>query len=305
MRKIVFAAALILVSALPAAAQLGPWGPPPYGVPAWVDLNGNGQVDPGETTLYPDAVMNPGAPLPEDQFYVVLKGNPWDPSNTYDNRINVIPFFNPATVTRRHMTDPNAHSQTVTFTGSGSTYSFHFVETYNPPPPPPGVRTAPASSGRRALGTTTSATGDATLLDTNSDGVYDTLQIGGSHGGINVPITNISLVYKDVDGDGKADYVSIDWLLSGLLGVKTGDHQVWMPLTADSGGHPNTVTVKIPDPSNPGTFGGIDMPVPIVPQADGGPGPANTPALSGIGLLALSAALAAGGVLLVRGRTFV
>ena len=307
MRKTFFAAALILVSALPAAAQLGPWGPPAGGgVPAWVDWNDNGVVDPGETTMYPELFqvfpVPPGTP-PEDVVYIQLHGNPWDPGNTYDNRINAYPFLNPATVTRRHLThNPNGVTETLTFTGPANTYTFHFVETYTPPP---GLRTRPSSSGRRALGTGTAALGDGALLDTNSDGVYDTLQISGSHGAVNVPVTNISLVFKDVNGDGKADYVSIDWLLSGLLGVKAGDHQVWLPLTADSGGHPNTVTVKMPDPTNPGSFGGIDVPVPIVPQADGGPGLAGTPALSGIGLLALSAALAAGGILLVRGRTFV
>ncbi|HVO51609.1 MAG TPA: hypothetical protein VMV60_11490 [Thermoanaerobaculia bacterium] len=303
MRKTVFAAALILVSALPAAGQLGPWGPPAGGgVPAWVDWNDNGAVDFGETTMYPELIqvfpLPVPPPPPEDQIYVQLHGNPWDPGNTYDNRINAYPLLNPTTVTRRHLSNnPNGVSETLTFTGAPNTYVFHFVETYNPPP---GVR-----SGRRSLGTATGALGDGALLDTNGDGVYDTLQISGSHGAVNVPVTNISLVFKDVNGDGKADYVSIDWLLSGLLGVKTGDHQVWLPLTADSGGHPNTVTVKMPDPSNPGSFGGIDVPVPIVPQADGGPSPMGTPALSGIGLLALSAALAAGGVLLVRGRIFV
>lgn len=295
MKKTGLVVAAMLFSALPAAGQLGPWGPPPSGVPAWIDANGNGVVDPGETTLFPELVFDPSAALPEDQLYIVLRGNPFD--RTTSNRFIITPLFNPTSGIRRHVGDPNDRRQTI----SGDGISFSFTETFTPPPPPPGLR-----AGRTAL-VETSATGNATLLDTNNDGAFDTLQISGAHGAISVPTTSISLVYKDVNGNGRADYVSIDWLLSGLLGVKSGDPQVWLPLTANGAGNPTALTVRIPDPRTTGAVVGFDVQIPVVPAAAGGPGapPLPVPALSEIGLLALSVALAAAGVLLVRGRTFV
>jgi hypothetical protein len=286
MRKSGFVVAAMLVCASAASAQVGTVGPPGSGSPVWVDLNDNGVVDPGETTLYPEAVSNPGAPLPIDQLYIVLRNNPFDPGNSFGTRINPSPCFNPTSVTRRHTTDPRGQQQTVTFRPSGSAFSIHFVESYVSP----------------AL---VSATGDATFLDTDGDGVFDTLQISGSHRSVTVPLTNISFAYKDVNGDGKADYISIDWALSGLLGVKAGDHQVWFPLKADASGLPFTVGVALPDPSSAGASCGIDVPLRLVPQSQGGAGALGAPALSKVGLLALSGALAAAGVLLLRGRTFV
>lgn len=308
MRQLILVVSVVatIVSALPAAGQLGPWGPPPYGVPAWIDLNHNGMVDPGETTLYPELVYVPTAPLTEDQLYIRLSGIPaglgW--GNGSDNRINAMPLFNPTQVTRRHVSDPNDRRQTV-MTGNGLTFSF--AETINPPPPPPGVKTGGSGAFLVAYAITQSASGSAALIDTNADGVYDTLQISGLNGSISIPVTNISLRFKDVNGDGKADYVSIDWLLSGLLGVNLGDPQVWLPLTANMSGKPTTVKVLYPDPRTPGATGGIDTRIQIVSQADGGPGPdpSSIPTFSQTGLLALAATLAASGALLLKGRASV
>jgi hypothetical protein len=262
-------------------------------------------VDPGETTLYPEAVYDPLAELPEDQLYVVLRGNPWECPTcgaVLHTRIIATPLLNPTTVTRKQVDGTGGTTLTdrrQTVTGGGTTFSF--VETFVPPP------ARKLQPGLAAI--QVSATGDAGFFDVNGDGVYDILRIGGSNRGTPVPQTDIGLVFRDVNGDGKADYVSIPWALSGLLGVKQTnstlggagpDPQIWLPLNDKGGNHlPTTVDVRFPDPRTPGAFGGLDGTIPIVPSGLQGVLSA-VPGLSTAGLAALSLALAAGGVLLLR-----
>ena len=150
----------------------------------------------------------------------------------------------------------------------------------------------------------TTATGTASFLDLDGDGAYETLRVSGTNNGQPVPQTDLGLVFLDKNGDGKADYVSIPWALAGILGVRSGDGQVWLPLTGDSAGRPNSVTVLATDPANPGTTGGISFVLPIVPAAQGGPDRTAIPTLSSFALLALALAIGSAGALLSRGRIF-
>ncbi|HEV8269025.1 MAG TPA: hypothetical protein VGR00_12360, partial [Thermoanaerobaculia bacterium] len=143
---------------------------------------------------------------------------------------------------------------------------------------------------------------------------YDTVTVSGMKGVTPVPATSLGFVFRDVNADGKADYVSFPWAMTAVLGVKqTGaclgpgpaDPQVWLPLNDTNGdGYPDTVSVRMPDPSGSVPVAGLDG-IPIVPASQGGitaNGAADVPTLPVWGLLAFSVALAAGGVFLLRGR---
>ena len=291
---LLFTAASCLVLAVPAAAQIGPWS---RENPLWIDSNSNGVIDAGEVTMYPRLVgstqptgtskgtsqatvgraTSGNSKLLEGTF-IVLEGNPWDPDHTYDTKLYPNAVLNPTFIEQRRDSDGLVHQ-----VNTSNGYQFSLVETN---------------------GSAQTASGASSFVDLDGDGVYETLRVSGSKGGAPIPQTDIGFIFHDSNGDGKADWVSIPWALSGLLGVRAGDPQIWAPLTADGAGRPITVSVQMPDPANPGQSGGIDFVVPIVPAAQGGPNLFAIPTLSTAGLLALALSLVAAGVLLVRGRIF-
>ncbi len=293
-----------LLSAMPAPAQMGPWS---QANPLWTDKNANGRIDEGERGVYlrlvngsPDPTPTPTVgptvgptPVPTviifakaleasrpvsaaAQPYYVIEGNPADPGNTYDTKLYPDRITNPTSIVRRCDSNRTV-SQTLT-TSDG--HSFAFVE---------------------MRGGSQTGTGSGVFADINQDGAFDVLRVAGVNKG-QVVQADLGLVYKDTTGDGKADWVSIPWALSGILGVPTGDPQIWLPLTADAAGRPTTVNVKVPDPANPEQFAGIDFVLPIVPASQGGPDNRVVPTLSGMGLLGLAVALGVAGVVLIRGR---
>ncbi|MBI4447063.1 MAG: SBBP repeat-containing protein [Acidobacteria bacterium] len=88
---------------------------------------------------------------------------------------------------------------------------------------------------RKAGGSTVSQSGTVRAADQNSDGVVDafTAQRAGQ------PAVTISPVFYDVNGDKKADFVSMPWALSYLLGLnfrdRVPDPQVFIPLGDTNG----------------------------------------------------------------------
>ena len=103
-------------------------------------------------------------------------------------------------------------------------------------------------------------TGNLSLVDRNGDGVFDGLdgnEVGG--GGLRA---SLSLVPADIDGNGKAEYVSLPWSQASVFGVNTGDNvgpggrdpQIYVPLAdTDGSGAGDSLVVDlngdgVPDP---------------------------------------------------------
>ncbi len=154
-----------------------------------------------------------------------------------------------------------------------------------------GYDDARAGAGVRALASP--ATGTGQLLDQNSDGIYDTLQVEGT----GVPQTRMSLTLRDATSDGRPDYITVPWTTSGagLLGVTTASTpRIYFPLTdTNADGWPDTITVQV--------VGGISTtagpPLSGAALANG----AAIPSASTLGLFAFAAAVVALGVKLLRG----
>lgn len=281
----------ILGTSSRAVAQIGPWS---QQYPAWVDANRDGVVNTGERNVYPEAVWNPQLPTSDPNYlYIVLVNNPWDACPGHiESRINATPLMNPQTIARRR--------GDVTQTVTGTLPSFSFSETIPDPP------ARAATAGRTVKALLVTANGGASFSDTNGDGGYDRMTVGGQKGATAVPQTTLDFVYRDVNADGKNDYVSLPWALTGVLGVKTtndcvggpaGAPQIWLPLADGNGdGAPDTVDVVFPDPRTPGAVGGIDGP-PISAAADAG---FPIPSASTLGLAAFAAALVGAGAFLLR-----
>jgi len=119
-------------------------------------------------------------------------------------------------------------------------------------------------------GVTTTRTGHGGAIDTNSDGKPDVFEGEGT----GQPKVSISLVYSDINGDGKADFASIPWSFGQVIGVNTGDGipdpQVWVPLGDTNGdGTPDAPAFD---------FDHDDKPDPGLPFSPAVAGPANPPA---------------------------
>lgn len=120
--------------------------------------------------------------------------------------------------------------------------------------------------------------GTITLLDTNGDGILDTISVTGRGGTINF---SMDFVYLDTNGDHFADYISIPWGMANLAGVNFKNTvngrspQVFLPL-ADTNGDgkgdavifdldgdnvPDTDIVQAPG----GSFGPVAAPSVIAP----------------------------------------
>jgi hypothetical protein len=80
--------------------------------------------------------------------------------------------------------------------------------------------------------------GTITLVDTNSDGIFDEIDVIGRGGAINFKMNIVDL---DTNGDGFADFISIPWGMAGMAGVNFKNTvggtspQVFLPL-ADTNG---------------------------------------------------------------------
>lgn len=110
---------------------------------------------------------------------------------------------------------------------------------------------------------TTRETGRVTAVDENGDGVIDYF----SGGPTDQPAVRVSLVYVDVNGDGKPDFATIPWGMSSLLGAANDDPQIFVPLgdtdgdgiadspafDFDNNGKPDPELLLAPRVAGPGT----------------------------------------------------
>jgi hypothetical protein len=155
------------------------------------------------------------------------------------------------------------------------------------------------SNARGVKALAQSAAGTGQLLDLNSDGIYDSLQVVGTGPSAGtVPETRMSLVPKDVTGDGRPDYITVPWTTSGagMLGVPTDTTpQFYFPLSDTNGdGWPDTITAQV---ANGGLSTSTGPPLSGAALANGAP----IPSASTLGLFVFAAAVVALGVKLLRG----
>jgi hypothetical protein len=101
------------------------------------------------------------------------------------------------------------------------------------------------------LGGVTTASGSGQLVDTDGDGLYDTLLGTGMNGGSPVSFS-LSLVGVDTNGDGHADYLSFPWSQTSVIGVDfsascgSPQPQVWIVLTdTDGDGIPDSIVLDL------------------------------------------------------------
>ena len=91
--------------------------------------------------------------------------------------------------------------------------------------------------------------GSGSTFDSNGDGIADGVQ-GTESGGGGLNFMT-SFVFSDVTGDGRADYASIPWAQTSLLGVQPipglgTNPQVWVPLADTNGdGVPDSVAFDL------------------------------------------------------------
>ncbi|HYN43448.1 MAG TPA: hypothetical protein VE129_16850, partial [Thermoanaerobaculia bacterium] len=108
----------------------------------------------------------------------------------------------------------------------------------------------------------------------------------------------MSLVKRDVTGDGRPDYITVPWTTggAGMLGVYTDTTpQIYFPLTdTNQDGWPDTITVQVAGGGLSTTAG---PPVSGAALANGAP----IPSASTLGLFVFAAAVVALGVKLLRG----
>jgi hypothetical protein len=182
---------------------------------------------------------------------------------------------------------PNGVTQSLSTNADGTVFTFTEEDFQTP---------ERKASGVRALATRASGIGQ--LLDQNADGIFDALQVQGSTTSGPVPQTRISLVPRDVTGDGRPDYITVPWTTggAGMLGVYTDTTpQIYIPLTdTNADGWPDTVTVQV---ANGGLVTAAGPPVagPALAAAEA------IPTASTLGLFVFAAAVVALGVKLLRG----
>lgn len=228
-RFLVAAAAVLLLAqagldaaVLPAAPGPGAWS---TGHPLWFD-DGDGVPETGELTGFPAQTMT-------DCVQVV--GIPTMPgTGTSSPCVAQVPGPNlGGSITRVDGT-----VQTLVANAAGTQFTF----TQAP-------MSVPTRSGVSALAHSTS-NGVGTLLDiAPPDGIYDTLEIQGTHGGTPMPATRMSLLPRDADGDTRPDYITLPWTTggAGLLGAAVATTpQVYVPLNdTNSDGWPDTITIQV------------------------------------------------------------
>lgn len=269
--------ALLVAVAGTAGAQPTP-GPGPWssGHPLWFDLDGNGQPGTGELTGYP---AYDGEGCTNVVGYPAVIGSSQSPCATVMMSVGIY-----GSISR-----PDGTIQSLSSNSTGTVFTFSESD-YSPPAKTAGSRV-------RALAP---ANGTGTLLDLNSDGIYDSLEIVGMNDTTPVPQTRVSLVPQDVTGDGRPDYITLPWTTSGagMLGVVTEvTPRIYIPLTdTNADGWPDTITVQVAG-GGIQTTSGPPLSGPALAAANGAP----IPSASTTGLFLFAAAVIALGVKLLRG----
>lgn len=277
-RFAVIAALAYLLSASALLAQPTPTpipgpsaGPGPWSAshPIWFDMNGDGTPQAGELMGYPQQQTT-------DCTQVV--GLPSGIPGTGTETPCMFVYEDEGIGGSR--TRPDGTTQSLFSNAEGTIFTFD----QNPGNPFP--------SDVRALASAASGTGQ--LLDQNSDGIYDSMQVEGT----GVPQTRMSLVPRDATGDGRPDYITVPWTTSGagLLGVATGSTpQIYFPLTdTNADGWPDTITVQV-------AGGGISTTTGPPLSGSALAAGAAVPSASTLGLFFFAAAVVALGVKLLRG----
>lgn len=277
-----FAATAALALLFPASALLaqptptptpGPSaGPGPWSASSqiWFDMNGDGVPQPGERMGYPQRQTTDCT-----QVVGLPSGIPGTGTET-----PCMSVYQDGGIAGSR-TRPDGTFQSLVSNEAGTLFTF----TQTPYLPPAAV------GGVRALAS--SATGTGQLLDQNSDGIYETMQVEGT----GVPQTRMSLLPRDTTGDGRPDYITVPWTTSGagLLGVATATTpQIYFPLNdTNADGWPDTITVQeaggISTSTGPPLSGAALARAAVVPSA------------STFGLFFFAAAVVALGVKLLRG----
>jgi hypothetical protein len=253
------------------SAGPGPWS---AAHPLWFDLNGDGSPQAGELTGSPVLV---GEGCTQVVGYPAVIGSSESPcTDVYeDGGIG------------GSLMRSNGVTQRVSTNEAGTLFTFIEEDEQIP---------TRQKSGVKALAVR--ATGTGQLLDLNGDGIYDSLQVQGSKPSGAVPQTRMSLVPRDVTGDGRPDYITVPWTTggAGMLGVYTDSTpQIYVPLTdTNEDGWPDTVTVQV---ANGGLVTNTGPPVSGAAFAAGDP----IPTASTFGLFVFAAAVVALGVKLLRG----
>jgi len=121
--------------------------------------------------------------------------------------------------------------------------------------------------------TTVVKTGSASLSDSNSDGVLDTITVRWP----GQAAVNINLVTIDVNGDQKGDFLTIPWTLSQWIGVNlqntVPDPRVFVPIGDTNGdGIPDAPAFDFDNDGRP------DLDLPVAPQVAGPVVPPSTEA---------------------------
>jgi hypothetical protein len=262
----------LFAAIIPATPGPGPWSGTH---PLWFD-DGDGVPEAGELT---------GAPYLTSTDCTQVVGIPTMPGtgNTSPCVAQV-----PGAILGGSISRPDGMVQSLVVMNSAGT-QFHFEQE------PMAV---PGKSGVSALALSTSS-GDGTLLDIAPfDGIYDTLQIQGTHAGTAIPTAQMSLLPRDVNGDGRPDYITLPWATggAGLLGVRIATTpQIYVPLTdTNADGWPDTVTVQV---------GGGGVTTATGPAVSGPALAAGlpVPSLGAVGLFLFAASLVAIGAGLLRG----
>lgn len=248
------------------SAGPGPWS---ASHPIWFDMNGDGTPQAGELMGYPQQQMTECT-----QVVGLPSGIPGTGTET------PCMFVYEDEGIGGSRTRPDGTTQSLFSNAEGTIFTF--VQD-------PGI---PFPADVRALASAASGTGQ--LLDQNSDGIYDSMQVEGT----GVPQTRMSLVPRDATGDGRPDYITVPWTTSGagLLGVATGTTpQIYFPLTdTNADGWPDTITVQV-------AGGGISTTTGPPLSGSALAAGAAVPSASTLGLFFFAAAVVALGVKLLRG----
>lgn len=254
-------------------AGAGPWS---SAHPLWFDLNGDGTPQSNEMT---------GSPVLMTQGCTQVTGYPAVIGSSASPCMDVYEDDGIGGSIRR----PNGMIQELYTNADGTVFTF--TQGFEMPPP--------SRKGTRAKAIAAAAEGIGQLLDVNRDGIYDSLQVVGTGPSAGtVPETRMSLVPKDVTGDGRPDYITVPWTTSGagMLGVSTGSTpQFYFPMTdTNQDGWPDTITVQV---AGGGLTTAAGPPLSGPALANGPP----IPSTSTLGLFVFAAAVVALGVKLLRG----
>jgi len=194
-----------------------------------VDSNGNGKPDEQDETV--DLIRDSSSmnymtvASPRWGNSIVEMSNPDSQSGQFQSIIHRRPQTGIATALKMQSRYP------VQLSGRVETFTFN-IDTLDPTMRPASFSLTQVIEKN---GVTTTKTGHGGAIDTNNDGKPDVFEGEGT----GQPKVSLSLVYSDVNGDGKADFASIPWSFGQVLGVNTGDGvpdpQVWIPLGDTNG----------------------------------------------------------------------